>query len=98
MTIQVRVKVDERLRTGTRSNERQRMTPSGDGARVMSTTLTTASTTRLARSLAHRNIKVGTPSTGAITTWLVKRTRALGRENLVKTSPVIIATSTMPTI
>ena len=48
---------------------------------------------RLPRWLLSRNISVGTPSTGEITTSREKTSRAVERENFANTSPVASAVS-----
>ena len=56
-----------------------------------SETVAFASSIRLARWLAARNIRVGTPSNGMMTATFEKTMRAKGREKRAKRSPVAIA-------
>jgi len=55
------------------------------------------STTMLPRQLAMRKIRWGTPSRGVMTALALKRTRAEGRANLAKVTPVTSATASVPT-
>ena len=62
------------------------------------TTVSSASTIWLARALAMRKSSEGTPSKGWTTATRLKSTRAVGRANLVKTSPVVTARPARPSI
>ncbi len=55
-------------------------------------TITSASRMLLARRLAARNIKVGTPSKSWTTATRLKVTRDTGRETRPNTRPVVTAT------
>ena len=75
---------------------RRKCIPSGVTISFKSETRTDACTMRLPRSFAMRNMSVGLPSRCAMTTFLLKRTRAVGRENFAKRSPVVSAVKSMP--
>src|SRR3954469_4556912 len=62
----------------------------------MRTRWNSAATMALPRAFATRNMRVGTPSMVAITALREKMRRAVGRENLANTSPVVVATSRIP--
>ena len=62
------------------------------------TTRSCASTIRLRRQFAIRNIRCGTPSRGVTVTLFANSTRADGRAKRVNVSPVISAMPRIPVI
>ena len=74
------------------------MCPSEVVSVLASTARIWASTIRLPRSFPIRSDSVGTPSTREIVAYRMKTTRAVGRENFAKTSPVDSAVTMSPTI
>jgi hypothetical protein len=67
------------------------------GSLRKSITRNSASAIAMWRWLATRNIKVGIPSKGEMTAYLLNRSRATGRENRTKIRPVMAAIPNMPT-
>ena len=98
IAVQVSAKSGFRSRTSARSWKRRIVSPSAVVSSRASTARTRASTIRLPRALAIRNMSDGTPSCGVTTALWLKTTRAVGRENLANTSPVTMASPRTPVI
>jgi len=94
---QVKAKKADWLRRRSRSWMRRTTSPSGVRSLRSRTRWAWASAIWLPRSFAMRTRSEGTPSKRVTTAFRLKITRAVGRENLAKTSPVTRARPRSPT-
>ncbi len=96
IALHVSANIAVRSFTSASSIGRRILSPSAVLSSMRRMTRSCASTTMLRRQLAMRNISVGTPLRSETTAFSPNKTRAVGRANLAKVSPVMRATKRIP--